>query len=374
MFRRKTAVLSAILTVAMVFTPTCLPLAADTNAGALAVISDSIDESSDSLGAIVVDDKDTATDIATAGAGSVIAATVSSAASEETASLDEDTEKTISELLGYTNLGVCVIESGSLNIREEADADAEIVGKMSANAGCEIISDENGWYHITSGKVDGYVSADYIAIGDEAEAIAQEKATEYATVNTTTLYAREEASTDSKVFYLLGEGEKLAVLEEGDEWIKVEVDDDEVYVSAEYVSISLELSTALTMTEVKYGEGVSDVRVSLINYALQFVGNPYVWGGTSLTHGADCSGFVLSVYANYGIYLPHSSRAQANYGRKISASDAQPGDLFFYGGGGISHVAIYIGNGQIVHASNHRDGIKISNAFYRTPITVRSLL
>lgn len=97
------------------------------------------------------------------------------------------------------------------------------------------------------------------------------------------------------------------------------------------------------MTEVRYGQGVSDVRVSLVSYATQFVGNPYVWGGTSLTRGADCSGFVMSVFANYGISLPHSSRAQANCGTKISASDAQPEIFFFYGNGSsINHVAIYI--------------------------------
>ena len=245
---------------------------------------------------------------------------------------------------------------------------------MSANDGCEIVSEKDGWYYITSGSVEGYVKSEYIATGDEAESLAKENAKNYATVETTTLYAREEASADSKVYYLLGEGEKLEVIEDEGDWIKVEVDEDNVYVSAEYVSVSMELSTALTMTEVKYGEGVSDVRVSLINYALQFVGNPYVWGGTSLTNGCDCSGFVLSIYAKYGIYLPHSSSSQSNYGTKVSASEAQPGDLFFYGSGGISHVAIYIGNGQIVHASSRKTGIKISNAFYRTPITIRSLL
>ena len=108
-----------------------------------------------------------------------------------------------------------------------------------------------------------------------------------------------------------------------------------------------------------------------VSYATQFVGNPYVWGGTSLTRGADCSGFVMSVFANYGISLPHSSRAQANCGTKISASDAQPGDLFFYGNGSsINHVAIYIGGGRVVHASSPKSGIKISGAYYRTPVKV----
>ena len=107
---------------------------------------------------------------------------------------------------------------------------------------------------------------------------------------------------------------------------------------------------------------------SVVNYATQFVGNPYVWGGTSLTNGADCSGFVQSVYANFGVSLPRTSYEQQNAGTEVSYADAQPGDLICYGG----HVAIYMGNGQIVHASNSRDGIKISNnAAYRTILSVR---
>jgi len=107
---------------------------------------------------------------------------------------------------------------------------------------------------------------------------------------------------------------------------------------------------------------VSDVRVELCEYAKQFIGNPYVWGGTSLTKGADCSGFVLSVYAKYGISLPHSSRAQANSGTRISMSEAKPGDLVFYAKGGrINHVGIYIGGGQLVHASSPKTGIRVSN-------------
>ena len=110
---------------------------------------------------------------------------------------------------------------------------------------------------------------------------------------------------------------------------------------------------------------------SVVDYATQFVGNPYVWGGTSLTSGADCSGFVQSVYANFGVSLPRTSYEQQNAGTEVSYSDAQPGDLICYGG----HVAIYMGNGRIVHASNSVDGIKISdNAAYRTIVSVRRLV
>ena len=137
------------------------------------------------------------------------------------------------------------------------------------------------------------------------------------------------------------------------------------------MTLAQALPTAKTIEQVKYGDGVSDVRASVVSYALQFVGNRYVWGGTSLTRGADCSGFVMSVFANYGVSLPHSSGSQAGCGTSISASEAQPGDLFFYGNGSrINHVAIYNGNGQVVHASSPKSGIKISGAYYRTPVKV----
>ena len=109
------------------------------------------------------------------------------------------------------------------------------------------------------------------------------------------------------------------------------------------------------------------------SYAMQFLGNPYAWGGSSLTNGADCSGFVMSVYSNYGVSLPHNSAAQSAYGTSVAASEAQPGDLFFYGKGRISHVGIYIGNGQIIHASNKRTGIKISSAYYQNPVAVKRM-
>ncbi len=129
------------------------------------------------------------------------------------------------------------------------------------------------------------------------------------------------------------------------------------------------------MTELLYGQGVSDVRVDLCQYAKQFLGNPYVWGGVSLTKGADCSGFVLSVFAKYGVNLPHSSRAQANSGTSISSSELAPGDLVFYAKGGtINHVAIYIGGGQVIHASNPKTGIKISAYNYRTPAKMVRIL
>ena len=295
------------------------------------------------------------------------------ASGQEEETQEEDKEKALAEAageFGYTNLGIAQAD-GNINVREVPGTEAEIVGKLPNNAGCEIIGTDGEWTQIESGKVKGYVKSEYLLTGEAAIAKAQEVKQTVATVTTTTLYVRDEANTDSHVITMMPEGEELEVLEVFDGWVKINVDSDEGYVSSDYVSIATELPKAQTMTEVRYGQGVSDVRVSLVSYATQFVGNPYVWGGTSLTRGADCSGFVLSVFANYGISLPHSSKAQANCGTKIAASDAQPGDLFFYGNGSsINHVAIYIGGGRVVHASSPKSGIKISGAYYRTPVKV----
>lgn len=295
------------------------------------------------------------------------------ASGQEDETQEDDAAKVLADAaseFGYTNLGIAQAD-GNINVRETPGTEAEIVGKLPNNAGCEIIGTDGEWTQIESGKVKGYVKSEYLLTGEAAVAKAQEVKQTVATVTTTTLYVRDEANTDSHVITMMPEGEELEVLEVLDGWVKINVDSDEGYVSSDYVSIATELPKAQTMTEVRYGQGVSDVRVSLVSYATQFVGNPYVWGGTSLTRGADCSGFVMSVFANYGISLPHSSRAQANCGTKISASDAQPGDLFFYGNGSsINHVAIYIGGGSVVHASSPKSGIKISGAYYRTPVKV----
>ncbi len=276
-------------------------------------------------------------------------------------------------LAGYKNLGVAKLE-GHLNIRESASTSSEIVGKIPTDAGCEILETVDGWYKIKSGKVTGYVSAEFILTGNEAKEYAKSIISKMAVVTTDTLRVRSEASTESKIVMLIPKGEELEVLEDNGEWVKVDVNGDEGWISKEFAEVAYQLKHAVTIQEVKYGAGVSDVRVQLVQEAMKYVGNPYVWGGTSLTKGADCSGYVLSIFKKYGIILPHSSRAQANYGRKINASEAKPGDLFFYGSGSISHVAIYIGNGQAVHAYSERAGIKVTSAYYRKPICVTSLL
>ena len=278
---------------------------------------------------------------------------------------------TAAQTCGYTNLGMSVISSGNLNIRQEASTDSEVVGILTNHNACELLEDAGDWYKVTSGKVTGYVNKQYLVTGDEAESIAEQEIKTVATVNTETLNVRAEKSTEAAVLSQVGNSEAFTVNSVADGWVEISVDDSVGYISQDYVTLAQALPTAKTIEQVKYGDGVSDVRASVVSYALQFVGNRYVWGGTSLEKGVDCSGFTMRILGKYGISLPHSSRAQPSYGTKISASEAKPGDLFFYGSGrSISHVAIYIGNGQIVHASNKRDGIKVSNAYYRNPICV----
>ena len=295
--------------------------------------------------------------------------------SEEDKDIQDDSDEDAAGMAyGYTNLGVANVED-HLNIRETADDSSKIVGKMSGNAGCEVLEIVGNKAHITSGSVEGYVSLDFLLTGQAALDRADSVVKNLATVTADGLKLRGQASTESEVKGMVAYGEELEVLAEEEGWVKVAYGEEIAYVSADYVSVGKKLKTALNMTEFLYGEGVSDVRVELCEYAKQFIGNPYVWGGTSLTNGADCSGFVLSVYKKYGISLPHSSRAQANMGTEISMSEAKPGDLVFYAKGGrINHVAIYIGGGQVCHASSPKTGIKVSGAYYRTPCKVVRLI
>lgn len=276
---------------------------------------------------------------------------------------------------GYTNLGIAHVDN-HLNIRQEPNENGKLVGKLPKDAACEILDIENGWAHIKSGKVEGYCSTDYLYMGSDAVKRGQEVASMIAIVNTETLKVREEPNTDSIVITLIPQEEELEVVEVMENgWVKFLLDDEEAYVSGDYVDVEERLEKAVTLTELLYGQGVSDVRVDLVQYAKQFVGNPYVWGGVSLTNGADCSGFTLSIYKKYGVTLPHHAASQAQMGTKVSLGEVQPGDLVFYAKNGtINHVAIYIGNGQVIHASSPKTGIKISSVNYRTPACARRYL
>lgn len=275
-----------------------------------------------------------------------------------------------------------------LNIRSSPkdEGNANIIGKLPSKAAGEIIETADGWYKIKSGNITGYVTADsqYTATGQEAKDLAMGYASLMAIVNTERLNVRKEPSTESSIWTQLSKEERYPVIQQMDGWVQIELDAGEEESDAAYISTrdnnvevryALEEAIKFSPLEERANQQAS-LRNKIVNYGLQFVGNPYVWGGTSLTRGADCSGFTQSVMRNFGISLPRVSRDQAKVGRAVSASEMRPGDLIFYAnsGGTINHVAIYIGNGQIVHAASRRSGIRISTWNYRSYKTIRSVI
>ena len=309
----------------------------------------------------------------------------------------------------FRNLVIAQV-TNYVNVRSIPSEEGEVLGKLYNNSVGTFISEENGWYQINSGSVTGYVKAEFCVTGEDAVELAKKVGKRIATVTTETLFVRTEPSTECSILGMVPEADDLIVLEETEGWAKVDVEEGMGWVSTDYVALHSEFvqaeskeeeerrlakeeeerqkaraaaaqkaaqnqnnqsqSSAPAQNAGSYSvSGGSEMGVAVAEYGLQFVGNPYVYGGTSLTNGADCSGFVLSIFAKYGISMPRVAAAQATVGTSISADQLLPGDLIFYGKGGyINHVAIYIGGGQVIHASTERTGIKISNYNYRTPV------
>lgn len=277
----------------------------------------------------------------------------------------------------YDRLGVSEVDS-YLNIRAEAKEDGAIIGKLTSKAGCDILGTEGEWLKIHSGDITGYVKAEYIATGQQAKDLAMQYASLMAIVTTDVLNARSEPRESSKIWTQISNSERYPVLEQSDGWVKIELEEEQsCYVKSEFVDVRYALNEAVRFSPAEEAAQASlSRRQKLINYAMQFLGNPYVWGGTSLTRGCDCSGFSMRIMEQFGVSLPHYSGSQSQMGRKVSSAEIRPGDLVFYSnsGGRINHVGIYIGNGQLIHAASRRSGIKISNWTYRRPATIRNVL
>lgn len=331
---------------------------------------------------------------------------------EET--VEEETEEMTAEEAeaeSFKNLVIAQV-TNYVNVRSLPSEEGEVVGKLYDKSVGTFLSEEDGWYEINSGSVTGWVKAEFCVTGEDAVDLAKQVGTRIATVTTTTLKVRKEPSLDAAVLGLVPIDDDLIVTEELDGWVKVNIEEGDGYVSTDYVALTTEFvkaeskaeeearlakeeaerkaareaaaaaeakraaastATASTETVVQTAAAASGsgAGTDVANYALQFVGNPYVYGGSSLTNGTDCSGFVMSVYANYGVSLPHSSSSLRSSGSSVEGglSAAQPGDVICYSG----HVGIYIGDGQIVHASTAKTGIIVSSADYRQVLAVRRI-
>lgn len=292
---------------------------------------------------------------------------------------------------------------GSLRVRAEASTDAEIVGKLYPYAVATIVERGDAWTKIESGSVSGYVANEFLLFGDDAGAYITENYKYCATVEVPALNVRQDASTESACIGSVTGGQELDILGETDEWVQIQYSEDTVgYVAKEFVNVGWNYPTAMTLEEEQEmiqaalakqaaaqttrstgssseiatlppvntsAEGLA-LGQQIAGYACQFLGNPYVYGGSSLTNGTDCSGFTMAVYAQFGYSLSHSSGVQMGQGTPVSLDAVQPGDIICYSG----HVGLYIGGGQIVHASTESTGIIISNMYYTTPIGARRIV
>ena len=335
----------------------------------------------------------------------------------ETETVETETEETVesqeeTEENEYADLAIAQV-SNYVNVRSLPNTDSDIVGKIYNGAVAQVLSvagEENDWFQIISGNVEGYIKAEFFLYGDAAAEVIDQYVTRYANVIADRLNVREQPSTESKRIGYIDNGEKVQLLENQGEWLRVQyTDGKEGYVSAQYVTISEEFVYGKTLeeetkeqeerkileerenvTEQEVAEDVTimvtepvgtyssnaELRSSIVNYAMQFLGNRYVHGGNSLVTGTDCSGFTSLIYKEFGYSLSRTPSGQlSSNGRSIDYSQIQPGDIICYGKGGkCTHVALYIGNGQIIHSANSRKGVVIYQADYDTIIGIKNVI
>lgn len=333
----------------------------------------------------------------------------------------------------YADVAIAKVQD-YVNVRAENNEDSEVLGKLYNNSAATVLeTTDDGWYKISSGSVTGYVKSEYVVVGDDATVKSAGRRVATVNTETLKVRTSADENSEV-LGLVAGEDDLTVIDESTDGWVGVSTEDGTGYVSSDYVSLDTEFTYAESKeeeaarlakeeaerkaaaeaaakeeakknaasesnksskasNESKKSEAVEETAdeessssdssseenysapsgsngQAVVDYACQFVGNPYVYGGSSLTNGTDCSGFVMSVYAQFGISLPHSSSALRSVGYGVSVDDMQPGDIICYSG----HVAIYCGGNTIVHASNPSTGIKYTSpANYKTILAVRRI-
>lgn len=312
----------------------------------------------------------------------------------------------------YANLAIAQVDH-YVNVRQEPNTDSEILGKIYNGAVAQILEtagEEQDWFHVVSGSVTGYIKAEFFLYGDAAAEAVDNYLTRYATVIADRLNVRKEPGTDSSRIGFITHGEKVRILEQLGDWMLVQYTEDKTgYVASEYVTVSeefiyaksieeeraeleaqREMARRMAQQEIAVPENTAvtpltppatvyttneELRSSIVAYAMQYLGYPYVHGGRSLATGTDCSGFTCYIYADFGYSISRTPSGQySSAGRSIDYSEIQPGDIICYGKSKCTHVGMYIGDGQIIHAANSRKGVVIYDAGYDNILGVRNVI
>lgn len=312
----------------------------------------------------------------------------------------------------YANLAIAQVNN-YVNVRQEPTTDSAVLGKIYNGAVAQILDvagEEQDWFHVVSGSVEGYVKAEFFLYGDAAVEAVDNYLTRYATVIADRLNVRQEPGTDSKRIGFITHGEKVKILEILEDWMLVQYTEDRTgYVASEYVTVSEEFIYAKSIEEERAEQEAlremarrmaqqeqatpentavtlltppatvytsnEELRSSIVAYAMQYLGYPYVHGGKSLATGTDCSGFTCYIYADFGYSISRTPSGQySSDGKSIDYSEIQPGDIICYGKSKCTHVGMYIGDGKIIHAANSRKGVVIYDAGYDNILGVKSII
>ncbi len=262
----------------------------------------------------------------------------------------------IDEAATESLLGFGEVSADQLWLRSEPSSDSKGILQLPKGISLPVYTETNGWYSVRYNGQDGYLSSDYVTLSPSVAHGSVQVYTETASL-------RSGADESFSVLAELPEGELLTVVGNLGDWLMVKTDSSMGFLPCSVVSATSEKGYRVGSLYATMGEEVAA-------YATQFQGNPYVWGGTSLTNGADCSGFVMKVYQNFGVSLPHSSSAMRGVGHSVSYGEMRPGDIVCYSG----HVGIYAGNGQIINALGAEWGITLTDVNYKNILTIRRVL